>query len=64
MFAAYQRLGVPVTASNLAVIRAAQKRLQPAARRNPALREFRRTYYRRMLAQHREAQMLVILFRL
>lgn len=58
MFAQYQRLGVHVGASSLAVIRAARARMTAKARRDPLQRRARHEFYRRMLHEHSEARAL------
>lgn len=52
MFSTYLRLRVPVWATPLQVIRAARKRLNPKALRDPAMREHRRAFYCLMLGYH------------
>jgi len=63
MLSMYHRLGAHVHASDLAVIRAATRRLDPKARRQSALRQSRRHRYRVMLGHHRAAQDVVSLWR-
>ena len=55
MYGTYQRLGLPVSASNLAVIRAASQKLKPGARSPREYRTFRHNYYREMLKYHGQA---------
>ena len=62
MFGTYNRLNVPVSASNIAVIRAARCKLKNP--RNPAEREARHNFYRAMLDHHASAQGLVREWRL
>lgn len=58
-FAAYNRLRVPVTASDREVVRAARNKLMPEARRDHSLRANRHMYYRAMLDHHWDARDLV-----
>ena len=60
----YNRLHVPVTASNRAVIRAARMKIAPKARNHPAFRDARKRFYREMLAIHAKASGLVQRWRL
>ncbi len=62
MFGTYNRLNVRVSASNIAVIRAARRKLKNP--RNPAEREARHNFYRAMLAYHASAQGIVREYRL
>ena len=55
MYAQYLRLHQPVWASNIAVIKAARKLMAEHARRDPALRDRRKSFYKRMLSHHHEA---------
>lgn len=50
MLGTYNRLGVPVWASNLTVIRAARRKLRDP--RNKSERVARKRFYRQMLEQH------------
>lgn len=59
MYSTYLRLDILVWDSNRTVIRAARRRLSRAARRDPAKREARKSYYRDMLRHHTGAQQLV-----
>jgi hypothetical protein len=59
MFATYQRLHVLVSASNREVIKAASKKLKPAARTSREYREGRHLFYRNMLEYHAQARNLV-----
>jgi hypothetical protein len=60
----YERLGVSVFASTRKVIRAASRKLRPEATSSRKHRKARHAFYREMLACHRAALELVILFRL
>lgn len=53
---AYQRLGLPPTASPLAVIRAAVRALHPDTRAVRSFRTVRKRFYRQMLCQHAARQ--------
>lgn len=63
MYATYERLGVHVYASDVAVIRAAYKKLS-ALGRSREKRRWRRRFYDEMLGYHKEARQLCIKFRL
>lgn len=63
-YSIYCRLGVTVYASNMAVLRAARKRMHPAARRGRAQRDMRHKFYRALLAEHDKAFSLVTAWRL
>lgn len=63
-YGTYLRLDIMVHASWRAVVRAAAKKLKPAARRDRAQREARHRFYRLMLDYHREAQKIVSYWRL
>lgn len=59
MFATYCRLNLHVNASDMAVIRAARKKLKRGrTRRQRQFREMRHNFYRSMLKQHHDAQKL------
>lgn len=58
MFGTYQRLGLHVSASNRDVVRAARKKLQLVFRRQPALRDYRKAFYRQMIGHHTAARKL------
>ena len=64
MYATYLRLDVTVHDDWRAVIRAAAKKLTLCALRDPAHRNARHRFYREMLTHHREAQRLVLAWRL
>jgi len=53
---AYQRLGLPQTASPLAVVRAAVRALHPDTRAVRSFRTARKRFYRQMLFQHAARQ--------
>ncbi|MTH66253.1 MULTISPECIES: hypothetical protein [Paracoccaceae] len=53
---AYQRLGLPVTASPYAVLRAAVRALHPDTRAVRGFREARKRFYRLMLCAHAARQ--------
>jgi hypothetical protein len=64
MYSTYLRLDVTVHDGWRAVVRAAAKKLTPAARADPAHRAARHHFYRQMLAHHLQAQELVAYWRL
>jgi hypothetical protein len=64
MEATYSRLGVHVHAPWRAVVRAARSRIAKQHRRDPALKQPRKGFYRKMLACHARHQHLVRTFRL
>ena len=53
---AYQRLGVPATASPFAVLRAAVRALHPDTRAVRGFRIARKRFYRQMLCEHAARQ--------
>jgi hypothetical protein len=53
---AYLRLGLPPTASPLAVLRAAVRALHPDTRAVRSFRTARKRFYRQMLCAHVESQ--------
>jgi hypothetical protein len=53
---AYQRLGLPVTASPYAVLRAAVRALHPDTRAVHGFRIARKRFYRQMLSAHAARQ--------
>lgn len=63
-FSAYCRLNVAICASNLAVIRAASRKINPKARFDPARRGDRHAYFRAMLDHHDDARDLAARHRL
>jgi hypothetical protein len=63
-YSTYQRLGVPVWASPLTLVRAAARVLTREARRDPAKRALRHAFYREMLAYQRKDQVTCVQFRL
>ncbi len=54
--ASYRRLGLPATASNCAVLRAAIQAFHPNTLAVRGFREARKRYYRDLLNQHAAAQ--------
>jgi len=64
MFGTYTRLNVPVDASWRTVVRAATKKLDPKALKDPKLRPDRKAFYRIMLEYHEHAQEMVAAYRL
>ncbi len=63
-YATYNRLKLRVSASDVDVVRAAAKRIAKEGRRNRALREARKRFYREALHWHHNAQALVRHWRL
>ena len=53
---AYQRLGLPMTASPYAVLRAAVRALHPETRAVRGFQAARKRFYRQMLCAHAERQ--------
>lgn len=53
---AYQRLGLPPTASSLKVLRAAVRALHPDTRAMRSFRTARKRFYRQMLCAHAARQ--------
>jgi hypothetical protein len=53
---AYQRLGLPLTASPFAVLRAAVRTLHPDTRAVRGFRTARKRFYRQMLCTHAARQ--------
>ena len=64
MIGTYGRLRVNVWASDVTVIRAARKKLNRAARRDPRYRVERKKFYRAMLETHHRHQALCTQFAL
>ncbi len=64
MYGTYLRLDITVHDGWRAVVRAASRKLSRQARRNPRHRAARKHFYRQMLTYHREAQDIVMTFRL
>lgn len=60
MFGTYQRLNVPVWASNMQVIRAARAKLRPSCWHDTSYREGRKLFYRNMLEYHAQALRLYL----
>lgn len=63
-FGTYNRLNLHVSATGRDVIRAARTKIAEHHRRDPAMREARKAFYRQMLEYHAGAQDLVREFRL
>lgn len=63
-FSAYCRLNVTISARNLAVIRAASRKINAKARFDPARRGDRHAYFRAMLDHHDDARDLAARHRL
>lgn len=55
MFGTYERLNVHVCAPWQSVVRAARTKINKNARRDPAMREKRKQFYRVMLSYHDKA---------
>jgi hypothetical protein len=64
MYGTYGRLRVHVFASNIAVIRAARRKLKRRCWHDPSYREGRKLFYRNMLEYHAAEQRLVREWRL
>jgi hypothetical protein len=64
MYGTYLRLDITVHDGWRAVVRAASRKLNRQARRNPERRAARKAFYRQMLDHHREAQEIVAIWRL
>jgi hypothetical protein len=56
MSESYKRLGLPLDASTLAVVRAAVRALHPDTLAVRSFREARKRFYRQMLMEHGTAQ--------
>lgn len=56
MFGTYCRLGLPVWASDLDVIRATRRKMKKSALRDATKRDARKSVYRAILAHHRDAR--------
>jgi len=63
-YGTYQRLGVPVFAPRLTLLRAAVRALSKKCRRDPAQRALRHTFYREVLEHQRNDQAICIKYRL
>ncbi len=63
-YGTYQRLGVPVWASPLTLVRAAARVLTQEARRDPTKRALRHAFYREILDCQRKDRALCVRFRL
>jgi hypothetical protein len=64
MYGTYLRLGITVHDGWRTVVRAAAKKLTPAARADPKHRATRHRFYRQMVTYHQAAQQLVRRWRL
>lgn len=64
MYGTYLRLDITVHDGWRAVVRAASRKLNETARRDPTRRAARKAFYREMLAYHRQAQDIVLTWRL
>ena len=64
MYGTYCRLNVRISASNIAVIRAARRKIAKHHRRAPEKREARKQFYRSMLHYHAEARGIASAYRL
>jgi len=64
MHGTYLRLDIVVQDSWRTVVRAAARKLTRRVRRNPKHRAARKRFYRQMLDYHRQAQELVLTWRL
>lgn len=64
MYGTYQRLNLPVWASNREVIRAARRKVAKRFRYGRMMRAARHSFYREMLSYHANAQALCREFKL
>jgi len=64
MYGTYLRLDITVHDGWRAVVRAASRRLNRKALRDPKRRLARKAFYREMLAYHRQAQEIMTTWRL
>lgn len=64
MYGTYLRLDITVHAGWREVVRAASRKLNQEALRDPKRRAARKAFYRQMLAYHRQAQEIVATWRL
>jgi len=64
MYGSYLRLDITVHDGWRAVVRAASRKLNRQALRDPNRRAARKAFYRQMLAYHRQAQEIVATWRL
>ncbi len=64
MYGTYLRLDVTVHDNWRMVVRAASRKLNRQALRDPKRRTARKEFYRQMLAYHRQAQDIVLTWRL
>ncbi len=63
-YGTYQRLGVPVFAPRLTLLRAAVRILTKKSRRDPAKRAARHAFYRECLEYQQQDQAICIKYRL
>jgi len=64
MYGTYSRHDITVHDGWRAVVRAASRKLARQASRDPARRTARKQFYRQMLDYHRQAQTIVLTWRL
>jgi hypothetical protein len=64
MYSTYLRLDITVHDNWRAVVRAASRKLNRQALRDPNRRTARKEFYRQMLDYHRQAQNIVLTWRL
>jgi hypothetical protein len=64
MLGTYERLGVSIWSRDIAVIRAARRKIKRKARRDRALRDARHAFYKVMLKHHYKARELATYWRL
>jgi hypothetical protein len=64
MYGTYLRLDITVHDGWRAVVRAASRKLNRQALRDPNRRAARKAFYRQMLEYHRQAQNIVLTWRL
>jgi hypothetical protein len=64
MYGTYLRLDITVHDGWRAVVRAASRKLNRQALRDPNRRSARKAFYRQMLDYHRQAQTIVLTWRL
>lgn len=63
-YGTYQRLGIPVWASRLTLLRAAARALTKTCRRDPAKRAARHAFYRQCLEYQRQDQAICLEYRI
>lgn len=56
LYGTYLRLGLPVGASDIDVMRALRAKWKKGVRRDPALRDTRKATYRQILRYHQQAR--------